>query len=124
MGNTTAHSPRPKISSKRSLPTCFIVFLLSLQIFFDPATRIESGAGLMEFDRRLLRSVREFRNVNRNLPFDFRNASGSYTRQAVHDTGKGVSSKLQIWPNRASYYRVLDEAGNRGRGPPLHKKTK
>ncbi len=41
MGKTTADSPRPKISSKRSLPTCFIVFFLCLQIFFDPTTRID-----------------------------------------------------------------------------------
>jgi len=43
MGKTMANSPSPKISSKRCLATCFIVFVLSLQIFFDPTTRIETG---------------------------------------------------------------------------------
>src|ERR1039458_9508538 len=33
MGNTTANSPRPKITSTTNLLTCFIVFFLSLEIF-------------------------------------------------------------------------------------------
>jgi|SRR5580692_10528730 hypothetical protein len=43
MGKTMANSPSPRISSKRCLATCFIVFVLSLQIFFDPTTRVETG---------------------------------------------------------------------------------
>jgi hypothetical protein len=42
----------------------------------------------MDFDRRLFRSFRGLLIVNRNLLFDFNNASGSYTGLAVHDTVK------------------------------------
>jgi hypothetical protein len=69
MGNTTANSTRPKISSKRSLPTCFIVFPFSFLVadFLRSNHAHRSAVGLMDCDCDSLRFVRGFRNPNRNL---------------------------------------------------------